>query len=368
MALPSVAAPRQLTHDALRWWAFVAIFLAHAGPTATAFAPATPAVAWLNSALLAVGNVGAHVFFTLSGYWLIHQLAGEKARTGRVAIGRFWIGRAGRLLPLYCLGLLIGFGLEPLLAAARHLPYAEPARLTYYVLGLANFDKLRIQPASWVLAELWAIAVIGQFAGLAPLLVAAMSRRWLAGALGLIVLASLSFQILHAGERLILKLHSAAVFTDFAIGGLAALAAFRWPAKTRDSPQSQQLWAVGLGLLALAPLRLALLASPATAPITRLVVSGGVAAGLLLLGWRLGSVSESPRSPEGRWARLGRLSFGLYALHTAALEIMAGAVRALPPHLQPGAGLGLVPIGGLALTLLFATLSDRWVERPFRSA
>ncbi|MBC7448411.1 MAG: acyltransferase family protein, partial [Hymenobacteraceae bacterium] len=98
MPSSSAVAPRQSALDMLRWWAFVAIFLAHAGPTLTTLAPATfEKLATLNFALLAVGNVAAQVFFTLSGYWVIGQLAAEKTRTGRVAVGRFWGRRAGRL-------------------------------------------------------------------------------------------------------------------------------------------------------------------------------------------------------------------------------------------------------------------------------
>lgn len=386
MLVPLLPLTRQPGFDALRWWGFVAIFLAHAGPTVGALAAdaggsGAARLTWLgavNPALLAVGNVAAHLFFTLSGYWIIGQLAAEKAQTGRVAIGRFWAGRATRLLPLYGVGLLIGFGLEPLLAAARHLSVAEPARLAYYAFGLANFDKLRIQPNSWVLAELWAIAVIGQFAALAPLLVSAVPRRWLAPALGAVVVASLGFQALHSGERLVLKLHSAAVFTDFAIGGLAALAVRHGPqpGPAGGLPGARATgWGLALGLLALglalSPLRLALLATPATAWLARLAVSGGLALMLVALG-RGAATPLWPLAPgqqglePGQWARLGQLSYGLYALHPIALEVVAEFVRALPAAARPGAALALVPLAGLALTLGLAVASERWLERPLR--
>src|ERR1700727_138128 len=49
---------------------------------------------WAPGGLLGVG-----VFFTLSGYLITDLLLGQRARSGRLNLGDFWLRRARRLLP-----------------------------------------------------------------------------------------------------------------------------------------------------------------------------------------------------------------------------------------------------------------------------
>jgi peptidoglycan/LPS O-acetylase OafA/YrhL len=49
--------------------------------------------------LLHGGYVGVDVFFVISGYLITAHLLTELQQTGRIALGRFWVGRIRRLLP-----------------------------------------------------------------------------------------------------------------------------------------------------------------------------------------------------------------------------------------------------------------------------
>jgi peptidoglycan/LPS O-acetylase OafA/YrhL len=68
--------------QALRAIAVLAVVAHHAAP---AFAPA--------------GYVGVDVFFTVSGFLITGLLVRERARTGRIAYGAFYLRRIRRLLP-----------------------------------------------------------------------------------------------------------------------------------------------------------------------------------------------------------------------------------------------------------------------------
>lgn len=57
---------------------------------------------WAPGGLLGVG-----IFFTLSGYLITDILLGQFMRRGAIHLGRFWLGRARRLLPALFLMLLI---------------------------------------------------------------------------------------------------------------------------------------------------------------------------------------------------------------------------------------------------------------------
>ena len=68
--------------DGLRAIAVVAVMIYHANHT------------WLSG-----GFLGVEVFFVISGYLITLLLIGEHERSGRVALGQFWMRRARRLLP-----------------------------------------------------------------------------------------------------------------------------------------------------------------------------------------------------------------------------------------------------------------------------
>jgi peptidoglycan/LPS O-acetylase OafA/YrhL len=68
--------------DGMRALAVVAVMLYHANHN------------WLGG-----GFLGVEVFFVISGYLITLLLIGEHERTGRVALGKFWMRRFRRLLP-----------------------------------------------------------------------------------------------------------------------------------------------------------------------------------------------------------------------------------------------------------------------------
>ncbi len=334
---------------------FLGIFTAHSlATTAELLATVPPWLLTLNRFLLPLLNVCFILGFTWVGFvsteYLLRFRRLEKPRDGfRRPV--YLLQAARQLGPLYALCLLIGFGLEPLLAAAQHLPYQEPARLSWYLLGLSNFDKLRIQPTSWVLAELWAVAAVGQWLASGLLILWLSPRRWWVPLLGLMLAGSLSFQLLHASETLLLKLHSGAIFTDFSIGSLFAVGAAA--ASNASTENAQNRWralrfAAMAGLLVLALFQRQWLAVPLLAPAYRLVVSS-VCGGLIL-------ASFCDNSPAMRcsWAAygftwLGRRTYAAYCLHTAAISLTAAFLT----HLAEPAAWLLTPIS-LLLTVGFA--------------
>src|SRR4051812_26498325 len=89
--------------DAMRALAVLAVFGYHAG------------IGWTPG-----GFLGVDVFFVISGYLITSLLLREFQRGGHIALGRFWLRRAQRLLPAVAV-LVAGSVLVP--------PVFQPARV-----------------------------------------------------------------------------------------------------------------------------------------------------------------------------------------------------------------------------------------------
>src|SRR5664279_5175856 len=82
-----VAIPRVRALDGLRGAAVAGVIGFHAGH-------------------LTGGYLGVDLFFVLSGFLITSLLLDEQVRSGGIALGRFWIRRARRLLPALLVMLL----------------------------------------------------------------------------------------------------------------------------------------------------------------------------------------------------------------------------------------------------------------------
>jgi len=136
---------------------------------------------WAQGGLLGVG-----VFFVLSGYLITDLLLTQRERTGRIALGQFWVRRARRLLPALWVMLLV---------VALWVSVVQPAQLTalredviaafayasnwwyvfHHVSYFASFGPLS------PLSHLWSLAVEEQFYLVWPLILIVAVRYVLRG-------------------------------------------------------------------------------------------------------------------------------------------------------------------------------------------
>ena len=129
------------------------------------------------------GYLGVDVFFVLSGFLITSLILEEFDRTGRIAFGRFYLGRARRLLPALLLVLLV-------VSLAAVLVYRDAARQVasdalasalyvnnwwYIVADQSYFEFIGRPP---LLKHLWSLAVEEQFYLIWPAVAAAVMLRW----------------------------------------------------------------------------------------------------------------------------------------------------------------------------------------------
>ena len=136
--------------DGMRALAVVAVMLYHANHR------------WLGG-----GFLGVEVFFVISGYLITLLLIGEHERTGRVALGKFWMRRFRRLLPAVLTMMSALRGLHGAVQARAAGPH--PRRLPRRHLLRSNWYQIFVgqgytaNEAFVPLRHLWSLAVEEQF-------------------------------------------------------------------------------------------------------------------------------------------------------------------------------------------------------------
>jgi peptidoglycan/LPS O-acetylase OafA/YrhL len=327
--------------DGLRCLAILPVIWHHATPR-------------LLPGVLGKGAVGVDLFFALSGFLITTLLLRELREHGRVALGAFYARRSLRIFPLYY-AVLAAYALRellhPELPSARHFLHGLLYHATYTANWFLDYDV----PHPIVFAFSWSLCVEEQFYWVWPGLVALVRRRWLLAGLMLLAIAvdyaaeHALFGALPPGTRATRIVSSFA--TPIGCGSLMAL--------LLDAPLGFRLahWVMGWRGAAPALLLASVgcLMVPATPYITLSVTLAALVAAVALRP-DSGFVWLLERAPL---RRLGTLSYALYLLHITAL----GLVRRFLPELADSAA--WVFALGLPLSLAFAEVAHRIIERPF---
>ena len=343
-----------------------------------AVAVALVVVYHLHAAALPGGFVGVDVFFVISGFLITsHLVARPPGSAGD--LGAFWGRRIRRLLPASLLVLVSSVVATRLLAPeTMWATTASDARAAaLYVVNWAlsgrAVDYLSADDAPTAVQHFWSLSVEEQFYFFWPLVVAGVAllarrrgtslRAGLLVAFGAITAASLAWSV-----HLTQTNPAAAYFVtptriwELGAGGLLAVALAR-PDRGRRSAERTPgrlsalgAWA-GLALIAVAAVRYSG-ATPFPGYQAALPVLGAV----LVLG--CGAPATGGIGPGRLLALrpvqwLGDVSYSVYLWHWP-LVVLTVAATGHPLGPRTGAA-------ALLATLLLAALTERYVERPFRS-
>ena len=130
--------------DALRFFAFLAVFLCHVAVRDGRFT-------WEAR----TGMLGVDLFFALSAFLISELLLREKDRNGTLDVRAFWIRRILRIWPLYFTMLAVAFILRA--------PLRESLlTLIGFALFAGNFAALFATPSP-LIGALWSLSIEEQF-------------------------------------------------------------------------------------------------------------------------------------------------------------------------------------------------------------
>jgi peptidoglycan/LPS O-acetylase OafA/YrhL len=318
--------------DVLRFGAFFLVFLHHALPHASAeYAVGGVALAAAGRS----GALGVDLFFTLSAYLISELLLREQHAAGSIDIRSFYARRILRIWPLYFFALLVLAPLMTLIDASDRLPASY---LAGFVLLSGNWACVLWGYPGSSFSLLWSVSIEEQFYLAWPWLV-----RWSARNLGAVIVAMIGIAwatriaLATAGtEHPGVWCNTLARLDPIAGGALLA-----WMLRGRTPVLTMAARAALLGsggfllLTAGAPGEHAGWGAVGTYPLAALACT------MILYG----TLGIGRRSPVFEY--LGKISFGLYVFHAAALRVVEFAPAAL------------------LLTIGMASLSYRFIESPF---
>lgn len=303
------------------------------------------------------GVVGVSSFFALSGFLIAALLVREWDRHGSIAVSEFYRRRVVRLLPA-----LVAF-LPVVVVWAALAGFDETRQALFATLWVSNWARINDEPMG-VLAHTWTLAIEAQFYVVAPLLFLGAvrgrfsARPWLlpAALAGLVAAWRASLWLFAGGlvgwadgglliyvtratdtrlDAILLGVAAAFVFARSRLvvpGPVAAVAATALVALGFVDPEGDAMITIGIAAAALASCVVILHLVTASSPLDR-------------------ALSTRPL------VQLGVVSYGLYLWHLPVYKLLA--------HQFPDWPWPLVGGLGVATSLLLATLSYRYVERPF---
>ncbi|MGZ4875206.1 MAG: acyltransferase family protein [Candidatus Angelobacter sp.] len=345
--------------DVLRFFAFLGVFVFHAAPRTQDFYNAAGYPHWLSNLLIPTFGAGAYgvdLFFALSAYLITNLLLRERAATGILDLRGFYLRRILRIWPLYL--VFVAFAaVAAALIPEQHLPMR-------YVVGYSLLAGNWIYvfyglPASFAI-PLWTVSIEEQFYLAWPLALRKSSVHTMAAiAVGLLVVAN-AWRVWLAISAAPVERIEYNTFTrldPIAFGILIALFGHKLPRLARWSRVSLVCGGVATWIAVYA---FTVTSNAPTFTTWQMAVGHpftALASAAVLLSV-LGAQHAFFRNRTLLY--LGKISYGLYVLHEFAHFCAIRLVPASTPLTVFAQS-----VFGLALTILLAAASYRWLESPF---
>lgn len=347
--------------DGLRALSIFAVFAFHLAPT------------WVPG-----GFVGVDVFFVVSGFLITMGLIRERARTGRVDLGMFWVKRARRLLPALALVVLVAtsgamlVGGDVRVDLDRQIFGAMTFASNWVSIGAEDSYFSALSPQ--IFSNLWSLAVEEQFYLLWPFVVLLIARTRSSRRLGVIVagaaaaVSAVAMALLWSVDTDPTRVYYG---TDTHMFGLmlGALLAFWYFSPRAASPRRDPLrlsWAranaAAVAVVALAVLAAAAFWLPWDSVLTYrggLVLVSVAASALICALMQPGPAQRWLEAPWLVW--VGRRSYGLYLWHWPVFVLLT---QIFAKQYVEGTGVSLVWVLTVIVTFSVAAASYRWVESP----
>lgn len=350
------ADPKRLVGiDVLRAIAIIAVLALHLGQSHLVEPPRSHLVGYLWWATRTGGFYGVILFFAISGFVIARTTIERDGSLSQIRIARFYARRTARIGPALFLHLLLGAALlltvSPVAPAAKFvfLGTARYSPIFWISVGSFTFNFLLAQTLTgaqyfgWHWNILWTLAVEEQFYLFFPWLLRAAGRSRLWVAISSLILIGIAYRV---------AIEAGAIAPDWEFATPAWLDVLAIGVATAALPSFSvtRAWALrgaaaGLVLICLGFLTCPWFAKP---------LAIGLGAALVMLCSKNGAVFTGRLWTP--FARIGRVSYGIYLFHPLMLFCLAPVLREM--QFLPALVLFV------AASTLAAEISFRIVEQP----
>lgn len=310
-----------------------------------------------------VGKVAVVLFFVLSGFLITYLLLNEQQTTSTVSIGAFYLRRIRRIWPVYYLMVGLGMFVFPAISIF-HLPTLSgelasgfTAKLVLLLLILPN---LIVMPVP-VIYQTWSIGVEEQFYLFWPVLFKkirnpvsicclVLTGYLIIKFIGLPVLSNLTHE--PSWVRTAIRIWNKFSIDCMAIGGLTAILLYRKHERALQFLFSKPVQVLAYGISGV------MIGYGVVIPYVNFECYAVLFAIIIL------NLAANPTSilnlENGLFTYLGKISYGLYMYHLAAIAI----AHSLTKWLVPGSDVFLYGLS-IALSIGISALSYEWFESRF---
>ncbi|MBL4586565.1 MAG: acyltransferase [Flavobacteriales bacterium] len=356
--------------DALRFVAFLFIFLGHALDTDSDVIRNSDAYGWVKNYVYIFGKTGFSFAFVLSSYintWVILE---ERQRAGTFKPWLYYIRRALRIWPLYFLVLFIGFVLLPLAMELMNEPYTEIGNPWYFIFFVGNFFLIE---NGWthspIISVLWSVSVEEQFYIFWPflLIVFRKSEKWLFAIL-LALFSATTFYYYRTDVNL--WFHTLFLLGDICLGAIFAFISFNrnWGFSTLKTLKRKTIISIYLLFVGSLLFYHSLFDSEVFPGALNLIIEKMFFAVILSFFIFEQNFCENSFFKFGKLkaiSYLGVISYGLFCFHEIGLLIGNRVLSTFDLDNTVWAFLLLKPLIAFAVILPFSHLSWNYFEKPF---
>ncbi len=343
--------------DALRFWAFMAVFIAHSMHYSQ---PELHDINFWQSIknALQVGVLGVNFFFVLSGFLITRLLLFEKQQYGSIDVLKFYMRRLLRIWPLYFIILLAVF------IVYQWTQKETNTHWIYYFSFTGNFHNIiHGAPQSPALANLWTIAVEEQFYFLWPLMLFILSKRSVPILLFFILIVSMIFRSFFVADSVQLYFNTLSICGDFAIGAMGAwLSIYHLSFIQRITKDKVIVVLNYILLLNALAFYFIIFSDNVIVIVERFLFS------ILFLYIILEQVySASGFFKVGNnsiTSYLGKISYGLYMYHAFGLQISYRLFSKTSYINEPWIYMLAYPMIALSITIMISSSSYSFIEKP----
>ncbi len=324
------------------------------------------------------GFIGVDVFFVLSGYLITALLLHELQQTGRIAFMRFYARRLKRLLPALVFMLSVSFGIAVWLLSgveARAQLLSSPFAVTWtsnLYFAFATIDYFNELASQDLFLHTWSLGVEEQFYLIWPVVLLMLfwaGKLWrganrhrlglMLSGLGIVFIASLALSLywtVNLPQEAFYLMPSR--IWQFSTGAIVYLSLRGYSLDRHELTQgfnkTVTYFTLVTGLILIIGSAMVLNRGLAYPGLWALAPSLG-AASIIVAGHMISIGQTGPLAhPVLVW--LGDRSYSLYLWHWPVF--IFGFSLGLQDHVIP-------TLGMMALSLLAATLSFRYIELPF---